>query len=116
MYGCGFNLYRLRLEYRACFDWIQELKVSTAKYKTEEIASELCVFLRENILAPNVEVTASTELSNIGVDSFSLMELVLFIERRFSLILAAESLTPDNIASVGNLSAYCISQLSSADT
>ena len=85
--------------------------MSTAKYSTEEIAGELCDFLRENILAANVEVTAKTELGNIGVDSFSLMELVLFIERRFGLVLPAESLTPDNIASVGTLSAYCITQL-----
>ncbi len=89
--------------------------MSTAKYSTDEVASELCGFLRENVLAPNIEVTANTELGDIGVDSFSLMELVLFIERRFDLVLPAESLTPDNIASVGTLSAYCITQLNPSD-
>lgn len=85
--------------------------MSTSKYSAAEIENQLCDFLRENILAPDVAVTAETELVDIGVDSFSLMELVLFIERRFGLELAAEALTPENIASVGTLSAYCTAQL-----
>lgn len=87
--------------------------MSAVKLSAEEIASELCVFLRENILAPNVEVTAETALAEIGVDSFSLMEVVLFIERKFALELPAESLSPENIASVGTLSAYCAKKLNS---
>ncbi|MCX7086616.1 MAG: acyl carrier protein [Methylococcales bacterium] len=74
----------------------------------EEVASQLCDFLRANVLAGDVAVDADTELSHIGIDSFSLMELVLFIERRFGLELPAESLTPENIASVRCLSTYCV--------
>lgn len=85
------------------------------KYSFEDIANELCDFLHQNILAPEVEVTPETELAIVGVDSFSLMELVLFIERRFDLILPAESLTPENIASVKTLSTYCVSQLNHSD-
>lgn len=82
-------------------------------FSAEEIANQLCVFLRENILAPQIEVTSDTALSEIGVDSFSLMELVLFIERQFGLELPAEALTPENIASVGTLSSYCVARLNS---
>ena len=74
----------------------------------EHIASHLCDLLERNILAPEVEVTRETALSSIGVDSFSLMELVLFIERRFDLILPPESLTAENIASVKTISTYCL--------
>ncbi len=88
--------------------------MSVVKLSADEIASQLCVFLRDNVLAPQIEVTSDTELSEIGVDSFSLMELVLFIERQFALELPAEALTPENIASVGTLSAYCVAQLNSA--
>jgi acyl carrier protein len=87
--------------------------MSAAKLSAEEIAGQLCVFLRENVLAPNIEVTVDTELTDIGVDSFSLMELVLFIERQFGLELPAESLSPENIASVATLSAYCVKSLNS---
>jgi acyl carrier protein len=54
-------------------------------------------------------------LSSIGVDSFSLMEMILFIERRFNLVLPAESLTPENLASVKSLSHHCVTLLNSAD-
>ncbi|MEE9339967.1 MAG: acyl carrier protein [Methylococcaceae bacterium] len=79
-----------------------------ANYSLENISSQLCDFLQKNILAPEVEVTAETELTTIGVDSFSLMELVLFIERRFGLILPPDSLTAENISSVKTLSNYCM--------
>ena len=77
-------------------------------YSAEEISSALCSFIQQNILAPDVEVTSDTELAIIGVDSFSLMEIILFIERRFGLILPPESLTPENTASVSNLSLCCV--------
>ena len=74
----------------------------------EDISSQLCDFLQKNILAAEIEVNPETELTTIGVDSFSLMELVLFIERCFGLILPPESLTAENIASVKTLSSYCL--------
>ncbi len=77
-------------------------------YSVEDISSQLCDFLHKNILAPEIDVSPETELTSIGVDSFSLMELVLFIERRFGLILPPESLTAENIASVKTLSSYCM--------
>ena len=76
-----------------------------------EIANQLCDFLRTNVLAGDVDLNPETELSQLGVDSFSLMELVLFIERRFGLELPAEALIPDNIANVRVLSDYCVSLL-----
>jgi len=72
-----------------------------------EIANQLCAFLRANVLAGDVAVNPDTELSQLGVDSFSLMELVLFIERRFGLELPAEALIPENISNVTVLSAFC---------
>jgi acyl carrier protein len=76
-----------------------------------EIANKLCEFLQSNVLAGDVAVNPYTELSQLGVDSFSLMELVLFIERRFGLELPAEALIPENIANVRALSDYCVSLL-----
>ena len=82
-------------------------------YSVEEISSALCLFLQENILAPDVVVTPDSELAIIGVDSFSLMEIILFIERRFGIILPPESLTPENTASVSNLTLCCINSMTS---
>ncbi|POZ50051.1 acyl carrier protein [Methylovulum psychrotolerans] len=74
----------------------------------DDIESQLCEFLRTNVLAGDVAVSPETPLSLIGVDSFALMELVLFIERRFGLELPAEALTPENIASAGALAGCCV--------
>ncbi len=81
------------------------------EHSAEEIAIRLCSYLSENILAQDIDVNKETELSTVGVDSFSLMEMILFVERSFGLVLPAESLTPENIASVGSLSAYCATLL-----
>lgn len=80
-------------------------------HSVEEISRQLCAFLSENILADEIAINAETELTALGVDSFSLMEMVLFIERAFGLILPAESLTPENIASVKTLSHHCATLL-----
>ncbi len=79
------------------------------------IAGQLCTFLQENVLAPEIEISADTELSTIGVDSYSLMEMILFIERRYGLVLPPESLTPENIATVASLSHYCAGRLRQSD-
>lgn len=79
----------------------------------DEIVKQLCGFLTDNILAASVELSADTHLTSIGVDSFSLMEMILFIERKFDLVLPAESLTPDNIFSVNSLSQHCATLLNS---
>ncbi len=89
--------------------------MSSSVSSREEIEKQLCGFLNDNVLAPSVKLLPDTHLSSIGVDSFSLMEMILFIERRFGLVLPAESLTPDNIASVNALSQHCVILLNSAD-
>ncbi len=76
-----------------------------------QIAQALCAFLQDNILAPGIAIQPSSELALLGVDSYSLMELVLFIERRYGLLLAPESLTPENLFSVHSLSTCCAMQL-----
>jgi acyl carrier protein len=86
----------------------------TTEITFEEVANQLCDFLRTNVLAGDVAVNPDTELSQLGVDSFSLMELVLFIERRFGLELPAEALIPENIANVRVLGAYCVTLLNKA--
>jgi len=76
-----------------------------------EIAAELCTFLQDNILALGTAIQTDSELAQLGVDSYSLMELVLFIERRYGLVLEPEALTPENLHSIHSLSNCCAMQL-----
>jgi acyl carrier protein len=69
----------------------------------ETTKKELCDFISGNILAGDVEVQPDTILSDIGVDSFSIIEIILFIERKFKISIPHESLTPENFVSVNAL-------------
>ncbi|MDA0989644.1 MAG: acyl carrier protein [Verrucomicrobia bacterium] len=69
------------------------------------LAQVLGDFLRDNILAEGIDVGPDTSLADLGVDSFSLMEVILFVERRFGFVMPVEELTPENMATLGALSA-----------
>jgi len=69
----------------------------------ENVKLELCSFISKNILDGELEVLPDTILSDIGVDSFSIIEIILFIERKFGVAIPHESLTPENFISVNAL-------------
>ena len=71
------------------------------------IANEICQFIKENLLAEGISLEILTELSSVGLDSFSLIEIVLFIERKYGVSLPDESLTPENTYSATTL-AKCV--------
>ena len=48
----------------------------------EIIESDIITFLVNNIVAPNTVITATTVVRDIGIDSFSIVEIILFIERK----------------------------------
>lgn len=70
------------------------------------IAESLCTFIRNNLVAENVEVTHATPLTRLGLDSFSLIEIILFVERQYGLQLPDEALNQENIYSSETLASY----------
>lgn len=74
---------------------------------TEEIKDAIIEFLGTQVLVEGVDLQPDTSLSEIGVDSFSLMEIILFLERKFGLVIPLEELTPETISSVTSLAASC---------
>lgn len=70
------------------------------------IAENICIFIRSNLVAEGIEVTPSTPLARIGLDSFSLIEIILFIERQYQLQLPEDALTQENINSSETLANY----------
>lgn len=65
-----------------------------------EVEEALLEFVHQNIVASGVQVAAGDVLKDIGVDSYSVIEMVLFIERRFGVSLPEERLLPANLESV----------------
>lgn len=72
--------------------------------KLTEIETELLTFAKESILAKGINIEADTVLKDIGIDSYSVIEMVLFIERKFGVVLPESMLIPDNLKSISALS------------
>lgn len=69
----------------------------------EEKIAELTRFIEENILADHVELNPDTVLKDIGVDSFSIVEIVLFIERKWGVLIPDHLMVPETFSTVRNL-------------
>lgn len=60
------------------------------------IIEEIKTYIVNNILADAVQIDATTNLKQAGIDSFSTVEIILFIERKFGVSIPDEKLLPDN--------------------
>ena len=73
------------------------------------ICESLCGFIQSNLVADGVVVNGDTSLTQLGLDSFSIIEIVLFIERKYGLTLPDEALSQENIQSASTI-AKCVQQ------
>ncbi len=69
------------------------------------IIEDIKKYIEKNILAENIQIDASTNLKQAGIDSFSTVEIILFIERRYGVVIPDEKLIPENFATLQSLSA-----------
>ena len=69
----------------------------------DSITAALKQFIENNIISNEVSIDEHTSLQSIGVDSFSIVEIILFIERKFGLLLPDEKLVPETFASLDSL-------------
>ena len=70
----------------------------------ETIESNIITFLVNNIVAPNTIITNTTVLRDIGIDSFSIVEIILFIERKYGVVIPDDKLVPENFRTIQALS------------
>ena len=75
----------------------------------EAIEAELCKYLVERVLDDATGFDAQMPLSEAGVDSFALVEMLMFSERQFGITVPESELTPENLATVAAM-ARCIHQ------
>lgn len=73
----------------------------------DTISRELCEYLRSSIIAEGVSFDEDSSLSALGIDSFSIIEILLFIERRFNIVVPESDLTQENLKSAASL-ALCV--------
>lgn len=76
--------------------------------ETAQIADELCGFVRGQLLPPGaLEFNATSPLRDFGLDSFALIEILLFCESRFGARIPDSELKTENLRNIASL-ARCI--------
>ena len=72
--------------------------------RIEQIQEHLVVFLQNEIFDSSVTIEADTDLFETGFDSFSLVKLLVFIEKQYNLQIPEEKLTEDTLKDVKQIS------------
>jgi acyl carrier protein len=67
------------------------------------IITDLKNYIENNILAADIRLDPETNLQDSGIDSFSTIEIILFIERTYGVAITDENLIPDNFKSLHSL-------------
>jgi acyl carrier protein len=83
----------------------------------EQIRRELRQFVTTNFLLSDEDVGLTDESSFLEqgiVDSTGVLELVNFLERRYAITLDDAELVPDNLDSIGKLTAFLERKLQEA--
>jgi acyl carrier protein len=73
------------------------------KITHQEISRQLQSFIQTTIVEKHTEITEDTPFAHLGIDSMSIIELVLFIERKFKIAIPESELTPSTFTSIRTL-------------
>ncbi len=68
------------------------------------IIQDIKKYIENNILSADVKIDAHTNLQQAGIDSFSTVEIILFIERQYGVVIPDDKLLPDNFKTLQALS------------
>ncbi len=77
------------------------------------ISDQLCQYARSSLLAEGVVFDEHTPLAEAGIDSYALVEMLLFSERQFGIKVPESHLTREHLTSTAAL-ARCIAGLAGA--
>jgi len=69
----------------------------------EKITEQLSVYLKTRFLAKDVVLEAEMPFADIGIDSMTVVELVMYIEEEFGIVIPANELTSNNLQSMHTL-------------
>ena len=69
----------------------------------QDIIIQVTAYLKKRFLAPDVSIAAADQFADIGIDSMTVVELVMYIEEEFGIVIPSEQLTGDNLKSLDSL-------------
>lgn len=67
------------------------------------IIADIKGFIEINILAGNIKLDADTILQNAGIDSFSIIEILVFIQEKYKMLVPDDQLVPENFKTLVSL-------------
>jgi acyl carrier protein len=82
----------------------------TARRDPQTTIAGLCHFARANLLAEGTKLDEHSPLAEAGIDSFALVELLLYSERAFGVRVPESHWTCENFGTLGALG-RCIAEL-----
>lgn len=77
----------------------------------QQIISELKEFIESDILDSAVKLEPDSRFQTAGIDSFSIVEIILFIQQRYQISIPDDQLVPENFSTLRYL-ARLVLQLS----
>ena len=75
------------------------------KYDLNKIQIELKEYLTA-LLSPSKEISLSSTLEDMNIDSLALVKIFVFVEKNFGISLSDSGLSRENIETFGKLSEY----------
>jgi len=76
----------------------------------QAIVADLCHFARTNLLAEGLHFDENSPLTEVGIDSFALVELLFYSERAFGVSVPESHWTQENLRTLASLG-HCIAEL-----
>jgi acyl carrier protein len=65
-----------------------------------DIEAQVSAYLTKQFLAKGVKLEGATPFAEFGIDSMTVVELVMFIEEEFGVAIPANQLTVENLSSL----------------
>ena len=69
----------------------------------KELINALLTYSKEQIFDESFEIMPDDLLSDTGIDSHNLLDLIIFIEREFNILISDTDLTSENLASISSI-------------
>ncbi|MDB4655888.1 phosphopantetheine-binding protein [Flavobacteriales bacterium] len=78
-------------------------------HNQQDIINSVSEYIKKRFLAPNVTLNSADKFADFGIDSMTVVELVMYIEEEFGIVIPADQLTGENLASIDSLT-HCAIQ------
>jgi acyl carrier protein len=85
-----------------------EISIGMKNLTAHEIDEQLLQYIRQSVVERHVPVDSDTSFTTVGIDSMGIIELVLFIERKFNIAIPEQEMIPANFKSVRTLAECAI--------